>query len=207
MPYTRKYTVNQEFFRTWSPSMAWVLGVICADGNLQQGKNCYGRLRIGMQDKDVLEKIREAMDSTHPITRRTCGKSWYWTLEIGSVAIFDDLVAIGVTPNKSTTITFPEMPKEYLSHFVRGYVDGNGCIYEYKGGTAANVASGSIEFLRAVFEICSSLGIKGYLRESPRYAHSISFFSQGASDFLQWIYQDHNGLCMERKLRKAGVSV
>ncbi|WP_368504370.1 LAGLIDADG family homing endonuclease [Alkalihalophilus sp. As8PL] len=38
----------------------------------------------------------------------------------------------GIKPNKSNTVEFPNIPDEYLSHFIRGYFDGDGHIYRSK---------------------------------------------------------------------------
>ena len=42
-----------------------------------------------------------------------------------------DLKNLGLYPNKSLTITFPNetiLPKQYIYDFIRGYFDGDGCI-------------------------------------------------------------------------------
>lgn len=38
-------------------------------------------------------------------------------------------MAFGFTQRKSRTIVFPQVPEEFLCDFVRGYFDGDGCIY------------------------------------------------------------------------------
>jgi len=40
--------------------------------------------------------------------------------------MFNDLLGMGFMPNKSKRINFPRMPVSYLSHFVKGYFDGDG---------------------------------------------------------------------------------
>ena len=39
-----------------------------------------------------------------------------------------DLKALGCVPAKTFKLKFPNLPKQYISHFVRGYFDGDGCI-------------------------------------------------------------------------------
>jgi hypothetical protein len=44
-----------------------------------------------------------------------------------------DLIHLhGIKPNKSNTVEFPNVPDEYMSHFIRGYFDGDGHIYRSK---------------------------------------------------------------------------
>jgi hypothetical protein len=66
-------SVNEEFFSKWSPEMAYVLGVICTDGNLamphikdDRYKNGAGsqvkRLSISQKEPEILEKVLKLMD-------------------------------------------------------------------------------------------------------------------------------------------------
>ena len=45
----------------------------------------------------------------------------------------NDLINLGCIPNKSLTLTFPDfINDELLPHFIRGYFDGDGCIWNGK---------------------------------------------------------------------------
>ena len=59
------YDVNEQFFSKWSPKMAYVLGLIATDGNVSK----TGVVSLRINDKELLGKVRCAMDSTHPIKR------------------------------------------------------------------------------------------------------------------------------------------
>ena len=50
-------------------------------------------------------------------------------MRIGSHKLYDALISLGLYPNKSLTIRFPKVPLEYLGDFIRGYFDGDGCVY------------------------------------------------------------------------------
>lgn len=132
---------NKDFFRAWSPKMAYVLGYIYADGVIEDvrksSRTCY--LAITSIDSDILVKIRGVLSSSHnlyvekgkintfPGNRKyLCKKSYI--LRIGSKSIYDDLLSLGVTPRKSLTLTFPTIDKKYLRYFIRGYFDGDGCV-------------------------------------------------------------------------------
>jgi len=55
--------------------------------------------------------------------------AFFYTLRIGSHKIYESLIKIGVRPKKSLIMKFPDIPKEYLGNFIRGYFDGDGCVY------------------------------------------------------------------------------
>lgn len=128
-----KHKVNESFFNKWSKNMAYVLGYIYADGNLLNCDYIRARyLQITSTEQDSLERIRGMINSEHKITKHKPsylkGKMIY-RLKIGSHKIYNDLLVHGLYPNKSLDMQFPEIPAEYLSHFIRGYFDGDGCIY------------------------------------------------------------------------------
>ena len=64
--------VNEYFFKTWSPQMAYVLGLIYADGAVedvrQSSRTCY--LQLSSVDKELLENVRTALSSKHAISMR-----------------------------------------------------------------------------------------------------------------------------------------
>lgn len=108
--------------------MAYVLGFFTADGNMIRNKRGAHFIEFQIIDKDLLYKIRELLESNHKITARKRGEIWKtsYRLQIGSKEIFNDLLKLGLTPNKSKTIDLPHIPDKYLPHFVRGYFDGDG---------------------------------------------------------------------------------
>ncbi len=114
--------------------MAYLLGYLYADGSLTDAPYMRGKYTsVTSTDRIMLERMREWMGSEHTITPlrhdvKYPGKPRY-TLRIGSHKIFDDLTRLGLYPNKSLTIPFPNVPSSYLAHFIRGYLDGDGCIY------------------------------------------------------------------------------
>lgn len=133
-----KYAINNEFFKSWSKEMAWVLGFICADGCILLGPRNGGVLSIGVAEKDleILEKINKALDSEYPIRKKlTNSQTYCYRLDISHRGIVDDLINLGVTPRKSKTLSWPDIPKDLVWHFIRGYYDGDGSIFYGKGYT------------------------------------------------------------------------
>lgn len=124
-------TKNENFFKKWSPEMAYVLGFFAADGNMSPHSNGGRYIEFTSCDKELIEKIRHLIKSNHKISGRTryVGQKIAYRIQIGSSVLYEDLTSLGLTPNKSLTIKFPKIPSDYLSNFVRGYFDGDGCVY------------------------------------------------------------------------------
>ncbi|MBI5401249.1 hypothetical protein HZB05_00240 [Candidatus Wolfebacteria bacterium] len=122
-------TKNENFFKKWSPQMAYVLGFFTADGNMIKNKRGAHFIEFQSIDKEIIYKIREAFNSNLYIgeyqpKNKNCKKRY--RLQIGSKIIFKDLLGLGMAPNKSLTIELPKIPKKYFSDFIRGYFDGDG---------------------------------------------------------------------------------
>ena len=63
------------------------------------------------------------------------------------------LIKCGCHPKKSFTITFPDeniVPKQLITHFIRGYVDGDGCISFCNVKDLKISIIGTIEFLTSI---------------------------------------------------------
>lgn len=111
--------------------MAYVLGFFAADGTMTTNKYGSQYIAFHITDLVLLESVRELMGSNHKIATRVRGgrcKLGY-RVQIGSRELYGDLQKLGFTENKSNTILLPHIPKKYVGEFVRGYFDGDGCIY------------------------------------------------------------------------------
>lgn len=124
-------TINKDFFKKWTPEMTYVLGFFAADGCMIKNNRGAHFVEFHITDKDILEKIKKLLGSNHKIaTRDRKNPNWKigYRLQIGNKEIFNDLIKLGMTPRKSNVIRMPSVPNECLSHFVRGYFDGDGCV-------------------------------------------------------------------------------
>lgn len=166
--------LNQDFFKIWTPDMAYVLGFFAADGNMIRNKRGACFISFHITDKIILQNMRRALGSNHKISLRDRGNAKHkigYRLQIGSKEFYNDLSALGFTPNKSKTMTLPEVPEAFLGAFVRGYFDGDGCVYfkKFKVSDRKNerwifssrFTAGSRTFLDPLLGVLRSRGVKG----------------------------------------------
>ena len=111
--------------------MAYVLGFIYADGNIIYTKRNTWFWSIQITDKEILEKIKMEMCSSHVISERNNGFNHkkIYRLQVGSKEMCNDLLRLGLTERKSKTILLPRIPKKYFPDFLRGYFDGDGGVW------------------------------------------------------------------------------
>lgn len=152
----RTYAINENFFSRWSPEMAWVLGLLCTDGNL----STHGRrVTFTSIDIDVLEKVKAVMGFEGPISRVN-KQSQAHRIMICRARIYDDLLALGLTPAKSLTLKWPKVPSQFMRHFLRGVYEGDGsyCLAgRERSSLKISLVSGSDMFIRGVQDELSKL--------------------------------------------------
>jgi hypothetical protein len=212
------YSINEDYFKTWTKNMAYITGFICADGCVMSGKRNSGVLNIALAEKDrsILNFIsKEMSDNDVPVKDRICCGKKCVRIDICRRRIVEDLIQMGVVERKSKILMPINVPEEVYSHFIRGYFDGDGYIrvrntkdtrnkntYIYKSLECSML--GTKEFLGDIKEkFISFYGKKvGSLKSCEKWysAHRLSFVSRSAVVFGEWIYTDvDNSFCLERK--------
>lgn len=167
-PMHKEYEVDSNFFKTIdTEEKAYILGFICADGHIEVHNP---RITIELKDSDYhhLEKIRDAMHSTHPIKRGITGINPYkksehtilykCSISINGKKLIEPLVKMGITGNKTYSLNssiLHYIPENLVRHFLRGYFDGDGCVTwgkQYSSGYKYIInICGNKEFLENTF--------------------------------------------------------
>ncbi len=191
MPILRK--VNRDFFKKWNEDMAYVLGFFAADGYITKNKRggCFWSIQI--TDLDLLNKIKNAVESNHKIGVRfpkNSDKKLY-RLQIGSKEMCDDLKSLGFTSNKTYNMVIPNVPADLLRDFVRGYFDGDGNVWS--GFTHKNRAKTTLS-LRVTFTSCSRLFILELRRRLRLHMILKGVFSKGKGNFYRLVYSVNDSL-------------
>jgi hypothetical protein len=190
-----KYQANKTFFKIWTAEMAYVVGFIAADGCILEDtkyRTCkYLDITLNNRDYNLLNNIKDMMESTHPIHIRPCGDSKKCSLMIHCTDLCDDLIRLGITPRKSLTLRWIEQCPCYLiPHLVRGYLDGDGCISitHDKRDRIRVFILGTKEFLTGISEYfnirCSIKKPQG-----TNY-HKLTYNDSFAKKFLDVIYEN-----------------
>lgn len=188
--------INHNSFNTIKAKEAYWLGMIAADGHVYSDKRYPKSKSIGLHTKDeeLVNNFKNFLESEHKITKEKTG---YFKFGATSKDITDRLETFGITERKSLTLEIKNIPKLYISHFMRGILDGDGSISCYKrpkNGTIVTVTitSGSKKFLEWINTI---VPIKGKL-----YNNSIQIVWQNREKIIKlckWLY---NGSTVDTRL-------
>ncbi|OJD98134.1 endonuclease [Bacillus cereus] len=180
----RKYDITEDYFKTWSNNMAYILGFIAADGVIQKENQCVS---ISQKESYILEDIKKELKTNQPLYQNK--KTGVYRLNINSKTIKDDLMNIhGIMPCKSFNIEFPFVPEEYLHHFVRGYFDGDGYV-KYETYTV-NFVGGSYNFMNSLHQILQNRNLRADLLNQNKHYRVILSGRKLIQLFSNWIYKD-----------------
>lgn len=126
MPHKKK--INDDIFeKIDSEEKAYWLGFLYADGSISSGKRNDIELSLQLSDKEHLQKFKDFIG----FEGKLIVDDFRCRVSFKNKKMKQDLIKLGCTPRKSLTLTFPteeQVPKELTPHFIRGYLDGDGCI-------------------------------------------------------------------------------
>lgn len=211
--------LNQDFFKRWSPEMTYILGYFAADGTMICNKRGGHFIEFTSTDRVLLVQLKRVTQASQRITiRPKRSESWkpQYRIQIGSKEWFADLEHLGFTPRKSGSLKFPRVPEQYMGDFIRGYFDGDGCVYFRQLQFSSRkkkrpilmtlFTSGSQGFLKVFVQHLRQYGIKGgSLKEKQKggvvsgYELSFSHYDSLAIYRLMYNTVSITGLFLPRK--------
>jgi hypothetical protein len=203
-----KFKCNSDYFTNLDTDFKWyIIGLLYADGNLYYAKQKHGEITLQLQEKDksILEKIGNEIYkdnyTLYFVKKVNDNSSNNYVLKIRDKQIVKDLVAVGLTPRKSLTLKFPNVPDNYLKPFIQGYIDGDGCLFESENINYASFLS-TLEFCQTFKEkINKLLDIKSRINKKENVWKWIIQEHTKLIKFLDWLYSDYQ-FGLERKYQK-----
>lgn len=205
------YSLKDDFFDIIdTEAKAYWLGFLYADGYNDCGSKRKVVLKLQARDRDMVERFREAIGSSHPIKDILDGGRPQAFFRVCNKRLSMNLERLGAGQCKSLTLKFPtseQVPSHLIHHFIRGYFDGDGCV------TMSNNLPTHAQINICVSEafgkglhhlLMSELDIKGSVyRQSSNQIHHLAFGGrQQVVRFMEWMYKDANGLFMSRKYNR-----
>ena len=205
---SKKYNYYDNIFeKINSEEKSYWLGFLYADGYVRVRKSGSElKLKLAIKDKDHLKKFKKFISPDDlPVVYEEYKKSKSFKISVNSNKIVNDLINLGCVNKKSKIIKFPYfLDKKLISHFIRGYFDGDGSISYSDKQITLNFVSGSISFLE---DVSTELNIQSKCRKANLVGSSksykyISYTTK--NDLLNihnYLYNNSN-ILLERKKNK-----
>jgi intein-encoded DNA endonuclease-like protein len=163
--YYRKWGLNESFFNLIDDEYkAYFLGLLYADGSINKDKSIT--LGLHKQDINILIKFNDILGYKKPLKYHEGVNNNMVVVVINSHQMYNDLIDKGCVNKKTFKLVFPSekiVPKHLIRHFIRGYFDGDGCMYIAKKSynNYANFLS-THDFLMGLGDY---IGLKYHLRQ------------------------------------------
>ena len=100
----------------------------------------------------------------------------------------DDLLELGLHPNKSLTIQFPTVPDHLVRHFIRGCWDGDGSVYWADRHIAASFVSGSHDFIVELERKLHVAGLPARTLYQERESYKIRYHGAACTPLYRYLY-------------------
>lgn len=195
----------------WLPPLAYAIGLIASDGNLSKDKR---HIEFTSKDKELVKIFKRNLNLRNKIgykMRSSSSNQRYPRIQFGDVIFYKWLIKIGLTPNKSGTLSALKIPNKYFFDFLRGYFDGDGSFYSYwdrrwKSSFMfyTTFASGNLIFIKWLRErIKKLLNIKGYINPNgTRQTWELKFAKKESKILLSKLYYSNKIPFLKRKYNK-----
>lgn len=134
-----KYSFNHDFFEdleTCEKAAYWA-GFIAADGCVTERNTV--EILLGGKDFNHLEKFVRDIGGDNRIYHEPQRKGYRHGrchISLQSAKMSADLAIHSIVPRKTFTVQWPNLSDASLRHYLRGYVDGDGCLYRRPPGGA-----------------------------------------------------------------------
>ena len=205
-----KRNINQNYFDNIDcENKAYFLGFLYADGSHILSKNRIS-IELAAKDKHILDTFSYLIYNENYVKSYFRKEKEYFSIHMHGKHLSSQMLKLGMIPNKTYTLEFPLwLNKNLYSHFVRGFIDGDGCIYLPKSNRQSPVtiliATRSIcNYLLSYFQ--AELNIKPILTKAHNQDKEkicevrIKNYRQNKI-FLDWLYKDST-IYLKRKFDK-----
>lgn len=188
---SRKHCFNEHYFEVIdTEDKAYWLGFLFADGNVSfhkdkngNKKGCTIELTVAEKDKSHLNKFLDCLnaDKNYPINKRIIkmyNKAFIaYRICLNSAIMGNDLENKGCVSKKSLILKRPNINSNLISHFIRGYFDGDGCV------------SLNEELHNAIYTILGTKDILSFIQEESGISKKISIRQVKRNNEYKSFYQ------------------
>jgi intein/homing endonuclease len=187
----------------------YLVGLITSDGCLSKDDR---HINITSKDYEFLQELKDSLGLLNKIGTKNkdrVNRAYY--LEFSNKNLYEFLLSIGLMPNKSLSLKSLKISEEFFSDFLRGLIDGDGCIRSWPHPTnfrqqwSLRIYSGSRIFLewldgkiREYIKVCGRI----YKQNERSSVFVLKFGKMAAKEIARNCYYK-NCFGLDRKIKLA----
>ncbi len=165
--------MNHDYFNTIdTEAKAYWLGLLFADGYNYEARDRVV-LTLAQTDIEILERFARDIgyvNQIYTVIPKLPNCQPLRTVTINSRTMSEALARLGCVQRKSLILEIPSIPDDLMRHFMRGYFDGDGCIYLKERDDGALVIECPIvcspPFAAQLADMLLGMGIRTYSQEA-----------------------------------------
>lgn len=197
----KKYCDSNYFEIINTKEKAYWLGFFSADGYVNQSTRS---IEFCLKDEKAVILFKKALKSKHKIS---CKNGKYYRISIKDKKMSQDLLSLNLDNNKTYNYSIPinKIPEELMSHFLRGYFDGDAYIgISSQNKFVISVTEASNKVMIDIQKILKKeLNIDFNIRYNKKNLYVFSIAGKKAQKISEYIYKGSNKeIRLERKYKK-----
>ena len=203
-----KYDYNWNFFKEDTEELYYFLGFVAADGYVSDNE-----IEIGVNEKDLelLTAFRDLIVPNKPLYYKEKTKAYILKISCKHLTPKIKKFYGMSTNNKHDELCFPDIPKNFIKDFIRGYVDGDGTIGSTKAYKNDKIYNGVrlrilgnkkfLESLNAVTKEFVNHKTNAIAKRSKENIFEVTYNFKTAKQLLIWLYENSR-IFLPRKKEK-----
>jgi hypothetical protein len=211
IPRKRRLLDYNYFKKINNHDKAYILGLLYTDGYIY--RNYEGIcIQLTQSDKYLLERIASKIGKSVTVIDVDCkskrlimpNSKNMSRLGIYSRELAEQVKSLGLIRNKTYNLEMTKkVPDKYLYSFLRGVIDGDGCIGVYKTGINCNFVSMAPKFVEQLVSLPKLKNVfKVYTSKNGLKTVRVQGGKEKTISFLKLLYKNKNDLFLERKYEK-----
>lgn len=200
----QQYFIDIDFLNTPSNDLYYILGFTMADGFITEKQKTI-QYTISQNDIEILEFIQSKLCPNRPIRYTKSIKnnkvSNLVNLKLSAYDCYDIFGTYNIIPKKTGYENLPTIPDKFKFDYLRGFIDGDGCIYLDKNkNIQIHMVCSNVHFLEQLQDnICNKRG-----RISKKGNNSYQYRicrQEDVFDIYEKLYQDNPFGLSRKKLK------
>ncbi|BCJ42647.1 hypothetical protein GCM10010168_06110 [Actinoplanes ianthinogenes] len=195
LPDPRTARLKHDIFAEDLPSSAWLAGLLAADGHISTNLKGLTIAQSGPGGRALIEEIRRLTNHRLAISvqQPARGRPSY-SIHFSSAQMVSDLQQrFRITTRKSLTYEWPDPPGHLTTAFLRGYVDGDGCVGIYptpQGNPMLHLSfAGTPHFIQGAMRTVPAHGLYRVIKRCKSLAEA-RYNGRHAWRAANWIFSD-----------------